>query len=111
MNCPPYVERGDWLQTKSWRSAIRLKFYDAPPEEIGQQIDWHHRPDFYVGPVHDVSRGDYFLTVTVPHPWHPDFLVHCNVWKTASGRDRKPTQFCKIVPRDHWRGWGNTFIR
>jgi hypothetical protein len=112
MDRPPYVERGDWLQTKTWHSEITLRFYDAPPMN-GQEIYWHHRPDFYIGPVHDVSRCANFLTVTVPHPCHPDLLVNCNVW-TARGRHGRPMQFCKIVSHDHrydhWHGWDNTFI-
>ena len=36
-------------------------------------------------------------------------VQYCNVW-TASGRDWRPMQLCKIVFDYHWHGWDNTFI-
>ena len=52
LECPIIVQRGDWLWTKSKHSKLTLKLYDGPPP-TGKQVAWQHRPNFYIGPVHD----------------------------------------------------------
>ena len=102
---PPNVDIGDWLQTKGQHtSRVTLKFYDGPPP-VGKVVHWHQRPNFYVGPVHDVAVYGHFLTVRVPHPDQPSRLVYCNIWTCEPHWNGhcKPVKFCRIVSANQMR--------
>ena len=115
---PPSVFAGDWLQTFPWRSERALKFYDAPPDPGGNEVEWEKRRNFYVGPVHVHFVTGHFLTVVVPHPEQPWRLVWCNVWTCAPHWENGPWKsmpFCRIVSgaeREAWaaNGWENEWI-
>ena len=66
----PHPRRGDWVQARGERSRIVLKFYSAPPDHGGYEIDARAdvRPHQYIGPVHDVADNGVFVSVCVPHP-------------------------------------------
>ena len=109
----PQPRRGDWVQAMGERSTIVLKFYSAPPDHGGYEIDAcaDVRPHQYVGPVHDVVDNGVFVTVCVPHPT-TGWLAWMNIWSCTRGRGVHYAYLVSEEKLEIWRrqGWSNEYL-
>ena len=68
-------------------TAITLKFYTEPPghNPLGREISCPVRPLQFIGPVHQFSHSDFFVTVEVPLPNNLNCLAWMNIWSCVRG--------------------------
>ena len=109
----PQPRRGDWVQARGERSRIVLKFYSAPPNPGGHEIDAiaDVRPHQYIGPVHEVVDNGVFVSVCVPHPV-TGWLAWMNIWSCTRGRGVHYARLVSDEKLASWRrqGWSNEYV-